>query len=60
MEHAWVRMKSASLGQKVSSVRKRPEVIVQENKNCIEPGSPGPQRGDKENLSIAHPDFSRI
>ena len=32
-------------------------VIVQETENCVEPGSPGPTRGDKENLAIAHTDF---
>ena len=57
VEHAWVRMKSASLGQKVSSVTLPPGVIIQETENCIEPGSPGQQRGDKDNLAIAHPDF---
>ena len=50
-------MKSASLGQKVSSERKSPRVIVQETENCVEPGSLGPPRGDKENLAIALPDF---
>ena len=29
-------------------------IIVQETENCVEPGSPGPTRGDKENLAIAH------
>ena len=38
-------------------MRKFPGKVAQETEKVVEPGSPGPPRGDQEDLARAHTDF---
>ncbi|KAH3696370.1 hypothetical protein DPMN_083834 [Dreissena polymorpha] len=50
-------MKSASLRQKIYSVRKFPVIIVLETEKIVEPRFPGLPRGNQEYATRNHPDF---